>query len=95
VRFYRRYTEAWDPIKLLKRICKGKAKPLLCAVAVAEYNRILLDLYRKRCPFCGLKVTFGYHLWHHLRKSECRMEAMAVVYDILAKYKEFRKSRLR
>jgi hypothetical protein len=91
MRFYRRDSQLADPIGLLKRIVKGKAKPLLLAVAVAEYNKVLLDLHRKRCPFCGLKVRVGAHLWHHLRRSECRMEAIGVVYDILSKYREFRK----
>jgi hypothetical protein len=90
VNFYRRDNQLTDPIGMLKKICKGKAKPLLTAVAVVEYNKVLLDLHRKRCPFCGLKVRIGAHLWYHLRRSGCKMEAIGVVYDILSKYREFR-----
>jgi hypothetical protein len=89
--FYRRDNQLTDPIELLKRICKGKAKPLLTAVAVVEYSKVLLSIHERRCPFCGLRVRIKAHLWHHLRRSGCKMEAIGVARDILTKYREFRK----
>jgi len=87
----RSYKVATDPFRLLRRICLGRVKEILIAVALSEYPRVFLDLHEGRCPICGYKAKRKVGIWRHVRYSGCRVELTAVAYDILEKYRRARR----
>ena len=77
-----------DPIKILQKVYRGECSTLLTAVSLSEYPSVVLGLYERRCPFCGARAR---NIWGHIRRSKCRLAAVAVALDILGKYREFKK----
>jgi hypothetical protein len=90
--FYRRDVSIYDSVRVLKSIARGKARPLVTAVALSEYLDVFLTLYVNRCPFCLRKMKRRSSIWKHIRsKPKCLQTAYAVAVDIMYKYREFRK----